>query len=505
MTEQKNPFGNEQDFDALLVRSVSDLPPDDITAQMVPGRKALRRIVAGYLLYTLTIDFLGLNLILPAIGQILVLLGFRALQHENRWFSACYLFEILHAIVLFGKLILNATIFEVPPASEKAVLALLIITMVFITISLCCFWCGLQAVQRKNGVRSKAIAVLALLVWNLLLGVLAYLQLQNQMSFGNGIFLLLLISYLLILWLIARLSKALDETGYMLKPAPVRISDRVFTLVLIAVLAIGCICGHLFFSSYTMDWHTANTSEISADTETNAHLSSLGFPEDILRDLTPEDLARLSGAEQVVVDAAWRCSEQPTSDNGDNDMRLTNIVVHLPGDVPRVAIIHHFQWLVSPDFHGTESLFLLPAYIESPCCHLEDALTGRILYDNEGQSLSADYHSIDTKTVTNDISSILQPFSAVYANFSFPDLGKNHRGYVIYTVSLYNDSQTDHSLMGYSQMAYIHQEHRFQYPVETAEAYDATHWSYGESAPFAEIHRNRLVFRLTADGVEVLE
>lgn len=93
MSEQKRPFMDEEDFDALLARSVPEMPPDDIVARTIPGKEALGRIFTGYFLYTFVIHFIGLDLILPVIGQILVLLGFRALQHENRWFNACYLHQ----------------------------------------------------------------------------------------------------------------------------------------------------------------------------------------------------------------------------------------------------------------------------------------------------------------------------------------------------------------------------------------------------------------------------
>ena len=55
--------------------------PDGVlrcVARTVPGKKALNRILVGYFLSTFTINGLGLNLILPVIGQILMLLGFRA-------------------------------------------------------------------------------------------------------------------------------------------------------------------------------------------------------------------------------------------------------------------------------------------------------------------------------------------------------------------------------------------------------------------------------------------
>ena len=343
MSEQKKSFMDEQDFDALLSRSLPELPPEDIVARTVPGKKALNRILIGYFLSTFTINGLGLNLILPVIGQILMLLGFRALQHENRWFSACYVFAVLQAFLRFGKLILDTTIFDLPfedPQSAANAFYIALALQVLLTVvSLLCFWRGLRTVQKACGIRSKAIGVLALLVWNLLFCAMALLQMRGQF-FGGYTLLFLLVSLIIILWIIARQAKALDATGYVLQPAPLRLSDRTLTLIILAILAIGCTCGHLFFSSYTMDWQKIDSTESAATSETKTHLAALGFPEDILDDLTPEDLARCRDAEQVVVDARTLNSENPTFDNGDYDIRLTNVIVLVPGDTPRVILFN---------------------------------------------------------------------------------------------------------------------------------------------------------------------
>lgn len=306
MSEQKKSFMDEQDFDALLSRSLPELPPEDIVARTVPGKKALNRILIGYFLSTFTINGLGLNLILPVIGQILMLLGFRALQHENRWFSACYVFAVLQAFLRFGKLILDTTIFDLPfedpQIAASAFYIALALQVLLSVVSLICFWRGLRTVQKACGIRSKAIGVLALLAWNLLFCAMALLQMRGQF-FGGNTLLFLLFSLIIILWMIARQAKALDATGYVLQPAPLRLSDRTLTLIILGILAIGCTCGHLFFSSYTMDWQKIDSTASAATSETKTHLAALGFPEDILDDLTPEDLARCRDAEQVVVDA----------------------------------------------------------------------------------------------------------------------------------------------------------------------------------------------------------
>lgn len=503
MSEQKKSFMDEQDFDALLSRSLPELPPEDIVARTVPGKKALNRILIGYFLSTFTINGLGLNLILPVIGQILMLLGFRALQHENRWFSACYVFAVLQAFLRFGKLILDTTIFDLPfedPQNAASAFYIALALQVLLTVvSLLCFWRGLRTVQKACGIRSKAIGVLALLAWNLLFCAMALLQMRGHF-FGGYTLLFLLFSLIIILWMISRQAKALDATGYVLQPAPLRLSDRTLTLIILAILAIGCTCGHLFFSSYTMDWQKIDSTESAATSETKTHLAALGFPEDILDDLTPEDLARCRDAEQVVVDARTLNSENPTFDNGDYDIRLTNVIVLVPGDTPRVILFNHFSWLSTPKFYGTAALNILPTYeVSAELWRLEDGPTGRILYDDGDDSFVADYHSIEMRTVTSNLFRNVAPSPSLYASFIFPNQGTRQRGYITYTIAPRALLPEGYRQAGYSQMTYMHQKKRFLYPAETADSSSI----FSINGPFESMQPAPLIFELTESGIKL--
>lgn len=503
MSEQKKSFMDEQDFDALLSRSLPELPPEDIVAQTVPGKKALNRILVGYFLSTFTINGLGLNLILPVIGQILMLLGFRALQHENRWFSACYVFAVLQAFLRFGKLILDTTIFDLPfedPQNAASAFYIALALQVLLTVvSLLCFWRGLRTVQKACGIRSKAIGVLALLAWNLLFCAMALLQMRGHF-FGGYTLLFLLFSLIIILWMIARQAKALDATGYVLQPAPLRLSDRTLTLIILGILAIGCTCGHLFFSSYDMDWQTVDSTESAATSETKSQLAALGFPEDILDDLTPEDLARCHGAEQVVVDARTLNSENPTFDNGDYDIRLTNVIVLVPGETPHVVLFNHFSWLSIPKFYGTAALNILPTYeVSAELWRLENGPTGRILYDDGDDSFVADYHSIEMRTVTSNLFRNVAPSPSLYASFIFPNQGTRQRGYITYTIAPRAILPEGYRQAGYSQMTYMHQKKRFLYPAETADSSSI----FSINGPFESMQPAPLIFELTESGIKL--
>ena len=103
---------NEQEFDSMLQSSMAELPPDDIAYEVTPWRKAINRILTGFALGAIALNFLGLNYLLPAIGMILTILGFRTLRKENKWFNACWIITVVRSAYYFPTLILNTTIYQ---------------------------------------------------------------------------------------------------------------------------------------------------------------------------------------------------------------------------------------------------------------------------------------------------------------------------------------------------------------------------------------------------------
>ena len=89
---------NEREFDMFLENiieapSIADMPQD-----INPWRKAMNRVLWGTGLTTLTLNFLKLDTILPAIGLVLLILGYRTLRNENGWFKAAYIISAIRAV-----------------------------------------------------------------------------------------------------------------------------------------------------------------------------------------------------------------------------------------------------------------------------------------------------------------------------------------------------------------------------------------------------------------------
>ena len=313
----------------------------------------------------------------------------------------------------------------------------------------------------------------ALIVWNVL--ICAWGLLQNPVSMILGI--LLLIAYICIIRSLIRLSRELDEAGYCVCGAPFKFADRTIVLAVALALLIGCAGGYAFFSRYPMEWQPVQHTETEQAEEIKEHLISLGFPAHIADDLTQEDLLSCKGAIRVVVevqDYPVNPGRQVHEKYGNTihtstvydqkELRLTGIGVELPGEREQWKIIHHFQWVIDPGFYGTEVIQLWPAYERGNGWHSGSEVTGQVLYNDGEQVYSAPYFSLGKETYTADSLFFgVQTTSDIFAEFSMPRKGENHRGYVSYTVA---EAQDGWILSAW--INYTHQTTWLQYPAVTA-------------------------------------
>lgn len=474
----------DADFEAMLARSVPDVPPEEIVAEVTPWRRAMNRILFGMALCAITLNFLCLNYILPAVGTVLLLLGFRALRQENRWLGGCFAITVVRAAYFFMTLILNTTILQSAVFTPAVTTALTAGNAVLLLALYFCFWRGLLEVQKKAGLPAQAGGALALIVWHTLVCILAAVQ------YGGWVVpIAMLIGYGFILRSLCRLSGVLDEAGYAIAPGPVRVTDRCLVLVIAAALGIGCTLGYLFGGSYRMDWQPADTSKQTQTAAIRQQLLDLGFPEEVLNDLTPEDIAACDGALRVVAvtedhpfndgrNVLWEaCNEENERYYVQDtvfdvkELRLTGVAVQLPGERETWMVFHHFLWTTDPGFCGTEVLQIWPADE-----NMQDGwrfagdVTGRVLYDRDGQTFTASYHTLGRQTYTADSVFFGQRTNSdLFAAFSMPRHAESARGYVAYTAAAVQSGCLLNSWINYT-----HQQSWLQYPVVTAQTHRMT-------------------------------
>lgn len=480
-----------EDADAILEHDRSEVPPpSDTGSENARWRKAMNRVLTGLALCSLTLNFLCLNYLLPAIGIVLLLLGFRTLRKENPWFFTCWIISILRAAYFFPSLIINTTIwqktiYEMPPFS---LLSYLNIAVGFILIL--GLWGAFRAMQQKAGLSPHAGGAVALMVWYVAICILGLLQ-------YSGLFaILFIIAYGFIINSLFKLSKELSVAASVVQAAPVRLSDRVLVCGLLTVLVIGMVVGYVFFQQYPMEWAAVDTTEQKNLADTRKHLIELGFPEEILADLSADDLLACQGALRVIVEErqhALNDGREVVNQTSAGsyvqtvydvqELTISGVAVELPGEIETWKLFHHFRWTVAPKFHGTDAIQLWPTYRDDYGWNKDGDFSGRVLYDQRGQTYASSYESLgDITYQKNSFFFGNQTSTDVFATFSFPKQAKNCRGYLSYTIL--------QSVEGYitdSWINYIHQQSRLQYPVKTAMDYTMTSGMFSPDGAFIQV------------------
>ena len=466
---------SEQEFEALVRAGASGLPPNDgLVEDVTPWRRAMNRALLGIALNLVTLNFWGLNYVLPAIGTLVLLLGFRALRRENGGFALCWYLSLLQAAARYSCLILNASVWQEDVYRLSWMQPLPYLVTFISLLQLFGLRAGLRAARKKAGLDAAAPGTTALIVWYLIIGALA---LVNYTGFLGW---LLVIAYFIILRTLWKLPRQLEEAGYAIELAPVRISDFTLGAAAFGVLAAGITCCYLFAGGYDMDWKPLPAGEQDGLEELRSELLDLGFPEAVLDDLTPEDLTACEGALRVVVDQKdyplneGRMAERKEGDTTHysreydvNELRITGVAVELPGETEHWRLIHHFEYVADPGFHGTEAMVFWTTDQENGGWSISGGPAGRLLYDRDGQTYTAPYYYFGEQDYQQTSMFFgTQERRDLLAAFSFPARGERQRGYVLYDISELEDGWLINSWV-----SYIHQKRWFPYPNQTAMSY----------------------------------
>ena len=428
-------------------------------------RRSIGQILIGMVLCSVTLHFWYLSELLPAIGLILLLLGFRALRRENRWFSVCWIIAAVRTALFFSLLALGGSIIQAAGLAEHLLSHLALLNLILLLLQYGCFAGGMKALQFKAGAAVPNGGAAGLFIWALAMVFFSILPLE-----GTPRILLTLsmaVIFLLIIRTLFQASKKIDETGYEVDPAPVKLQNRALCALILAAFTAALACCYLFLSRYPMRWVVAEPTE-PATAPIRENLLALGFPEIVLRDLSAEDLQACNGAVEVfytMEDFPVNNGRTIREKNGnqtvisrvfdEKELRLTSVAVRLPGEQEHWKIFHHFLWIKNPGFYGTEAMMLQPADLCEGWPSPADAdAGGRVLYNEGGTVYTAPYFELGTDA---------QFPGSLFAAFSMPEKGTRHRGYLSYHVR-----DMESAVYLYSGFRYTHQKSRLQYPAITA-------------------------------------
>lgn len=485
---------NDREFDMLLEDIIEEPSASDMPQDINPWRKAMNRVLWGTGLTTLTLNFLKLDTILPAIGLVLLILGYRTLRNENGWFKAAYIISTVRAVWFCISTFLQSTVLMEESGVATFLAVGTYIWLIPAFISLLALRNGIRAVQRKAGL--PAHGGTGLLIWYLIILLLAFINFE-----GFALW-ILIIAYCFILRGLYKLSKELTEAGYIVSTSSVKVTDRAVAISFVSILLVVITAGYLFFNHYPMQWTPAETTRSEQAKDIAEDLIELGFPETVLQDMTDEEILACEEATFVLVQNRDYDIEQNrgigtqeeidggkraliTPDQGTAHLRFTFIGVKFGDEREHWKLIHHFEWLTDIDFCGTEAIQMWPSDRSGGWSRSTD-VTGRLLYEKNGTTHISDYHSLGEVSYqkTGMLADMLGQCDNhdVFATFSLPSDGARQRGYVMYDILEMQDGYIVDSWFNY-----IHQKHQLQFPVKTAKEFEMTS-SYGDGAAFQLIH-----------------
>ena len=446
----------DRDFDQLLYQRVSYLPPEPISG---PWRRALGCICWGLILITVTLSVLSLQYILPAVGSLLLYLGFRPLRKAGPWLTLGYVLSIVQALYQAAVILLLATpagpVLTAQPLSFRlGLLAYLLRTLLVFAL-----WLGLRGVFRRAGQRPRTAAAAGVAACYVLMLLLALGETQGALPLLG--FLLLFLCAVAGLF---HISATLEQAGYAIPFAPVRVSTWLVSLLYLGILAVAVPLLLFHFNHVPLDASPAQAE--TGQAQLRQELVELGFPEEVLADLTDSEVAALEGAQEIYA------ARSPQEGEVSSDFRPSVtyfIQVNLPGDLAR-----YYLWFSQSDFpeHGLrESLEVDPLTEFSqtrPGCDLQ----GRLLWEEGGQLYQFPL-STQLKSPSLTGSGGSTPSCSYVVDFSLPRQGKHVRGYVSYEAQLLAD-YTDFIEVIHVAMVYFHRPATWlDYPWKSPEQYQA--------------------------------
>ena len=480
------------DFELLLYQGAEQMPPELTGGEPPkPWKTPMDRICWGLALINITFHFAGLDVILPAVGTVLLWLGLRALRRENSGFRFAYRCATVYAVLRFTNTAASATplhnrLAEILPGQWHSTTGTLplyhvvwaALVQLLLVLAVGGLWRGLKQVFRDAGQAPKTGCAGALVVLEALLIPLAVIGVTGW----------LLVGPLLVLWIVLvrnlfKLSRSLDEAGYALEPAPVSVSDGHAAALWLGIVTAATVLGVLLSGRAPME---AAPVEDTPTTQAalREQLLDLGFPEDILADLTDEEVAVFDGAAGMNVYTARH------NNNGSRTDAPLVTFVEVQVAPYRNVYLAAFQWETPPRLRSIDSLEIIPAYswsdIRSSSVDQSGVGTdpvGKMLWDRNGVTYAAPL-DISAPSDTSYTGFFGQTsYRACYADFSLPLRGDCIR---VYTWWSLEPRTQDLGPMWFNYAAnYIHRQSPWVYPYQTGSQWAAAGRPGGlSSSPF---------------------
>lgn len=463
------------EFEMLLENELPEMPPEEIMKEINPISKSMKRIAAGILLSTITISYPPAKLIMQLIGHIMLILGFRSLRGENKWMKVAYFMTLFESAQFIVSCVMSTT--WLASKDIRAVMIPAYLGTYMLPARAFCLWRGILSIQQKAKISMSAPSAFMLFMWYIIMLPLAFA------NYTGGIeVLVILLSFVVTVVCIYKLSKTLDEAGYSVEAAPVKLEDDKLKKIIILVTVLGMLIGMLFFQKVPMNWEIMERQTAEEVEAVKEKLIGLGYPEYALNDLTNEDILACKDAIEVtadIEDIPLNEGRKVTEDRLNKpysyikydvyEYTATDVVVKMGDGKSTWKIFHHFRWNEDMLFCGVEGVEIWPAWRLADDTVQTGELSGRVLYDKKGKTYESEYNSLEVLMHESSMAFMnFPPTEDIYAEFSYPYNSENQRGYVSYSVVQTVEEEKWDDIVSY--IVYLHPKHPFMISGDTKQA-----------------------------------
>ena len=443
----------DYNFDKRMIEHLSYVtPPEEEIRKTNPWSKPIGFITWGFILTTFKLNFLYLQYILPTIGIILIFLGFRSLRNENKFFKIAWILSILKLLLQLIDLIWVST-----PLNIMDYPQLVIGTLMFpFQISMfLVFRAALKEASKKAGRLMEADPLLWASLWTMAAFLIALSPLSNSWL----IFIPMVICYILIIRSLYRIGSELDDTGYVLTNAPVKINNRTFGWMYFLIAFTTIIICSVFYNHLKLKPQGYSPPET---TEARQHLLDKGFPSEALQYLSNEDVTMLSEAVNVesfsklLMMDPKRIEHQEsyggytqithTYEPGKKNIQATTVYIEMPKNI--MYVMQYFKW------NGGRPIWQDGILISGEtAADDKQIISSGLFYSKRGAGYTADFPRIVCDKVTqNTMFGTYYPVLITGA-LSYPLGSEEQGGYVLYRYTVKVDSDIYDT---YNIFSYVH-------------------------------------------------
>ncbi len=466
------------------------------TVEKTPFQQLLHFIFVGMLMTFLNIEMMNLNYILPLIGLLILVSCFRLIKDENRYFKYALITVFFGFLLRIIGFCIDATIFPNLYKEQFVHISLLssVLKSILAIVFLLNFRKALMEIQKKAGTDFKLKSMKYMIIYVVAssiisIGYVFYLfinGLSDKLAVSPLDFLgIMLFGLIIAITILVKFHKEIKECytlGEFITINKPKLSNKILTIIMLITLIILVVLANITMGKYAMNWTELKNSEDSRVSQIKSELIDLGFPKEVLADISSEDIKDCQEAISINLDKISDTDEtfsmlEDADEEGAKNMLESNlemygILVELPSDKndsSKYKVFNYFKWDKPNDFPGTQCMFIKKPtkiddyYISINNCNMSKP-KGRLIYAKDGTSYEASFYElIKVNFSEDDIYHVGEyKYNGDYiGSFSLPKKVNTARGYMSYILEI---EKVPFEIIG----GYSYKNSIFQYPVLTA-------------------------------------